>query len=209
MLERIVAGLQATSPAELASVAAGVAYGLLAVRQSRLCWVFGGVSSAILAGLAAGARLPMQALLQLVYVAMAFYGWWHWSRAARAGAAGEGRVAAAPPIGTWPVRTHVALLAAIALATVLLAPWVGDATGAAWPRLDTATLLASLAATWMVARVRLENWLYWILIDAVSLWLYAAQGLAFVALLYLVYLGTAVYGWIEWRGRWRKQVVAA
>ena len=203
-LERLLEGLRASSPAELVSVVAGVIYGLLAVRQSRLCWIFGGLSSAILVGLAAEARLPMQALLQLAYVAMSFYGWWHWSAAARDG---TGTVAA-PAIGTWPLRTHLVILVVVALATALLAPLVAGWTRAAWPRLDTAAMLASLLATWRVARMRLENWLYWIVIDAVSLWLYATQGLAFVALLYLVYLGTALYGWFEWRGRWRRQAAA-
>lgn len=213
LLERILDGLRATSPAELASVVAGVVYGLLAVRQSRLCWIFGGVSSAILVGLAAEARLPMQALLQVAYVAMSFYGWWHWTAAARAGAEPSARAVAAPVpgpvIGTWPLRTHLVMLVVIALVTELLAPLVAAWTRAAWPRLDTATMLASLLATWMVARLRLENWLYWIVIDAVSLWLYGSQGLAFVALLYLVYLGTAIYGWFEWRARWRRQGAAA
>jgi nicotinamide mononucleotide transporter len=213
MLDGVLDGLRATSPAEIVSVLAGLAYGVLAVRQDRRCWVFGGISSSILAWLAAQARLPMQSLLQVAYVLMAGYGFWHWSRAsaAVAGAAGDGGrpAAAALAIGVWPWKVHGAIAVAIAVGTAALAPWVAEWTAAAWPRLDTATMLASLLATWMVARVRLENWLYWIVIDAVSLYLYAAQGLAFVALLYLVYLVIAVFGWFEWRGRLRRQSAAA
>ncbi len=47
--------------------------------------------------------------------------------------------------------------------------------------------------------MRLENWLYWIVIDSISLFLYGAQGLMFVAVLYLAYLVIAVFGWFEWR----------
>ena len=183
----------------MVSVAAGIVYGVLAVRQDRRCWLFGGLSSAILAWLAAQARLPMQAALQLVYVAMAVYGWRHW--AAEAGAA--------PAIGTWPLPRHLAIAAGLGLATLGLAPLVGAWTAAAWPRLDTATMLASLLATWMTARVRLENWLYWIVIDSLSAFLYARQGLPFVALLYAAYLVIAVFGWVEWRRRWRRQLAAA
>ena len=201
MFERIVEGLHASSPAELLAVLAGLVYGVLAVRQDRSCWLFGGLSSAILAVLAARARLPMQALLQLVYVAMSVYGFRHWSRGARVAAA----TAVAMPIGVWPLRVHLAIGLGVAAGTWLLAPAVAAWGAAAWPRLDTATMLASLFATWMVARLRLENWLYWIAIDAVSLYLYAAQGLVFVALLYLVYLLIAVFGWFEWRARWQRQ----
>ncbi|MCC6170916.1 MAG: nicotinamide mononucleotide transporter [Gammaproteobacteria bacterium] len=200
MFERIAEGLRASSPAELLAVLAGLVYGVLAVRQDRRCWLFGGLSSAILATLAARARLPMQALLQLVYVAMSVYGFRHWGRGVRAASA-----AMTMPIGVWPLRVHLAIGLGVAAGTWLLAPAVAAWSAAAWPRLDTATMLASLFATWMVARLRLENWLYWIVIDAVSLYLYAAQGLAFVALLYLVYLLIAVFGWFEWRARWRRQ----
>jgi len=201
MLQQFIDGLRATSAAEFVSVLAGLVYGVLAVRQNRLCWVFGGLSSAILAWLAARSQLPMQALLQAAYVLMSFYGFWHWSRRP------EGETSM--PIGWWPPRVHLAIAAAIALATWLLAPWIATATQAAWPRLDTATMFASLLATWMVARVRIENWLYWIVIDSVSMFLYGAQGLMFVALLYLAYLVIAVFGWFEWRARLRLQGVPA
>ncbi len=201
LLQQFVAGLRETSAAEAVSVVAGVAYGVLAVRQNRLCWVFGGLSSAILAGLAARAQLPMQALLQLAYVVMSIYGYWHWSRQPQ----GEG----AMQIGRWPLPVHLAIGVGLALATGVLAPWIAVSTEAAWPRLDTATLLASLLATWMVARVRLENWLYWIVIDAVCVFLYGAQGLMFVAVLYLLYLAIAVFGWFAWRARLSRQTAPA
>jgi nicotinamide mononucleotide transporter len=197
LLQQFLVGLKGTSAAEAVSVLAGLVYGVLAVRQNRLCWLFGGVSSAILAWLAARAQLPMQALLQLAYVAMSVYGFRHWSRQATS-----------MPIGWWPWRVHLGIGVAIALATWALAPWIAAATQAAWPRLDTATLLASLLATWMVARVRLENWLYWIVIDAIAMFLYGAQGLMFVAVLYAVYLVIAVFGWFEWRSRLRRQGAA-
>ena len=197
LLQQFLVGLKGTSAAEAVSVLAGLVYGVLAVRQNRLCWLFGGVSSAILAWLAARAQLPMQALLQLAYVAMSVYGFRHWSRQATS-----------MPIGWWPWRVHLGIGVAIALATWALAPWIAAATQAAWPRLDTATLLASLLATWMVARVRLENWLYWIVIDAIAMFLYGALGLLLVAVLYAVYLVIAVFGWFEWRSRLRRQGAA-
>ena len=46
-------------------------------------------------------------------------------------------------------------------------------------------------------------------IDSVSAFLYARQGLSFVALLYAAYLVIAVFGWVEWRGRWRRQLATA
>ena len=61
----------------------------------------------------------------------------------------------------------------------------------------------SLIATWMTARALLDNWVWWIVVDAASLVLYASQGLVFVALLYLIYMIIAVIGLRDWSRRLR------
>lgn len=199
--EGLLLQLLDTSPAELVSVVTGIAYVLLVVRQSRWCWVFGAVSSGILVVLAAEAGLPMQAALQVAYVLMAVYGFWHWSRAGRT----TDVAAAALQVGTWPAWKHAAAIASIAGMALLLAPHVSALTGAAWPRLDLAAMAGGLLATWMVARLLLENWLYWMVIDSVSIFLYASQGLAFIAVLYGVYLLISISGYFSWRARMRAQ----
>lgn len=199
--EGLLLQLLDTSPAELVSVVTGIAYVLLVVRQSRWCWVFGAVSSGILVVLAAEAGLPMQAALQVAYVLMAVYGFWHWSRAGRT----TDVAAAALQVGTWPAWKHAVAIAAIAGMALLLAPHVSALTGAAWPRLDLAAMAGGLLATWMVARLLLENWLYWMVIDSVSIFLYASQGLAFIAVLYGVYLLISISGYFSWRARMRAQ----
>lgn len=186
----LLEGWRATSPLEVVALATGLAYAVLAVRRDRRCWLFGGCSSVVLAWLAAQSALPMQSALQLIYVALSVYGFLSWSAQPAAGARSV--------IGTWPARRHAAALALIAILALALAPLLAGLSDAAWPRLDTATTLASLLATWMVARVLLENWLYWIVIDAVLAFLYASQGLMLVALLYAIYLAIAVVGYASW-----------
>jgi nicotinamide mononucleotide transporter len=189
VIESFLADLYDTSAAEAAAVLLGIAYSVLAVRRDRLCWLAGGTSSAILAWLFARAQLPMQAVLQVFYVAMAAYGFWHWTR----------QGSAAPvPVTTWPLRAHLAAWAAIVVLSAVSARWLAAETQAAWPYLDSAVTWASVLATWFVARVKLENWLYWIATDAVLVFLSAAQGLAFVAFLYLAYLGIAAVGFVTW-----------
>lgn len=189
MIEALAAGLRSTTPLEASSVALGLLYALLAVRRIRWCWLAGGLSSAILVYLAARAQLPMQSALQAYYVGMAAYGFWHWSGHAGAGAR---------PVSTLPLRAHAAAWAAILLASALTARWLAAETQAAWPYLDSLTTWASLFTTWLVARMKLENWLYWIAIDSVLVFLFAAQGLYFVALLFAAYLLIAVVGFFAW-----------
>jgi len=190
MWQQLLEGARQTSSLELVSLATGVAYALLAVRRLRWCWLFGAVSSIGLIYLAWQARLPMQAALQVFYVLMAGYGFVSWSR----------RSGSAPvAVARGTVRGNVVLLLAVIGLGVTLAPWVAAYTEAAWPRIDTAVTVASIVATWLTARARLESWAYWIVIDLISIGLYVAQGLLFVALLYLIYAGIAVAGWIAWR----------
>jgi nicotinamide mononucleotide transporter len=193
LLEKLLAGLRATSPVEAASVVLGIGYVVLAVRRQRLCWVFGGLSSALLVYLYARSRLPMQALLNLYYVAMSFYGYVQWTRSPSA--------AASPGVGTLALRFHVLAWLVIPLGAFLTARWLAVETAAAWPFLDALTTWASLFTTWLTARARLENWLYWIVIDALVAAMSAAQGLVFVALLFVLYLGVAVVGFLAW---WRE-----
>jgi nicotinamide mononucleotide transporter len=190
MLRSLLAGLLATSPLEAVAVLLGVLYSVLAVRLQRSCWIAGGLSSLLFVLLAWRAALPMQAALQAAYVAMAGYGWLQWSRAG-----------AAQRIGSWPLRRHCVALAAIILAAMPAAHWLARETQAAWPYLDSFSSLASLLATWLTARSKLESWLYWIAIDAVLAFLFAAQGLIFSALLFVCYLGVALWGYRSWRRR--------
>jgi nicotinamide mononucleotide transporter len=189
---RLIQDLRATTAAEGAAVVLGLAYVLLAARGSRWCWPAGAAGSLLLAWLAWRAHLPMQALLNAWYVVMSVYGWVHWSRAENAA------------IRTWAWWKHaIGIALALGVAAVLAPRLAG--VGAAWPRLDAASTLLSLLATWLVARRVLENWLYWIAIDAVLVFLFAAQGLAFVALQFVVYLIIAVSGFVTWMRTWRAQ----
>ena len=189
-LTQLLADLRATSLLEGAAVVAGLVYVVLAARRNRWCWLFGGLSSAALAWLASRSALPMQAALHTFYVGMSVYGFHRWS--AERDAAGQVK------IGWWPWWHHVIAWLAIALATFASAHWLARHTLAAQPLLDAACTWGSLLATWLVARARIENWLYWIVIDAALGVLFATQGLALVALLYFTYLVIAAAGFASW-----------
>jgi nicotinamide mononucleotide transporter len=188
LIDSIWAGLRNTSAPEAVSVVLGLLYSILAVRRTRWCWVAGGISSGILVVLAWQAKLPMQAYLQGYYVGMSVYGFWHWSR----------DEAATQPVTTWPLRAHLISWGAIVALSALTSRYLASGTQAAWPFLDSLTTWGSLLATWLTAQVKLENWLYWIVFDAIAVFLFVAQGLMFVALLMLIYLIIATFGFMSW-----------
>jgi nicotinamide mononucleotide transporter len=193
LMARLWASLLVTSPLEALAVLSGVVYVVLAVPRSRWCWVAGGFSSFIYVWLSVRARLPMQSLLQAWYVGVAVYGFLRWSCEFRT----------CISLLSW--RGHVAGIAASLLLAAAIARFLAAETQAAWPRLDASTAMLGLFASWLTARAKLESWLYWIVIDTVLAWLYAAQGLVFTAFLFLVYLVIAAAGFIEWLKTYRRQ----
>jgi nicotinamide mononucleotide transporter len=195
LMARLWAGLLATSPLEAVAVLLSLTYVVLAVPRSRWCWVAGGVGSLIYVWLFARARLPMQSLLQVWYVGVAVFGFLRWSHE------GTTRIA----LLAW--RGHVVIIAASLLLAVAIARFLAAETQAAWPLLDASTMVLSLFATWLTARGKLENWLYWMAIDAVQAWLYTVQRLVFTAFLFLVYLMIASVGFIQWSKTYRRQTV--
>jgi len=185
---------------EILSLVTGVGYAVLAARRNRLCWIAGAVSSAC-AAVAYGSRgLPMQSGLQVFFVGMALYGWLSWTRSAVSGEFS---------VGVWPLSFHLgAALVITLLAFVSAGLLVANTDAAAWPRLDSLTTWFSLLATWLAARGRLENWLYWIVIDVVLVFLSYKQGSMPMALLNLMFIAIAIGGFIAWRRRFQAQLQA-
>jgi len=191
-LDAIIGQLLATGPLELAAVLLGFAYIALAIRQRRLCWLAGGLSTALYIVVFLDARLYLQSVLQVLYVVLAAYGWWEWGRGATEGA---GIV-----VRRWGPALHAAVVGLVAVATAITAPMLQAWTDAAAPWADAAGTWASVAATWMMVRKVAANWIWWIVVDAGLAWLYASQGLAFTAILYAAFALLAVAGWWAWRG---------
>jgi nicotinamide mononucleotide transporter len=198
VLSNLWQDLISTGPLEAVAVVLGVVYVLLIMKRNRLGWLAGGISSIIYVYVAAQAGLPMQATLQVYYVVMAVYGWWSWSPAQQADS-GRG-------IGRWPWRIHLTVVLSIALLTLASARVLASETHAAWPYLDSFTTWLSLVATWMTTRLKLENWLYWMGADLITSWLFAVQGHPTAALLFVIYLVIAVFGFREWLQQYRLRV---
>jgi nicotinamide mononucleotide transporter len=183
--QALVDNLRQTTVAEWAAVAAGLVYIVLIIRRHRWGWVAGGASSTIFVVICARSQLPMQALLQASYVAGAVYGWWSWAPQSQP-----------QRISVWRLRGHLVVLALCVVVSLALRPLLAGES--AFPFMDSLVACIGLFATWLVARVHLENWVYWIAIDAVSIYLYTAQGLMVTAALYAVYMVMAAAGLRSW-----------
>ncbi|MCM2311630.1 MAG: nicotinamide riboside transporter PnuC [Steroidobacteraceae bacterium] len=189
--DAVAAALAAIPPAEWVAVLLGFGYLLLAVRQNAWCWACAIASSGIFLMLFARAGLVMQAALQVFYIAMGAYGWWAWRRGHHGNAA--------LPVSRWPWQRHALAITALLLASAVNGWLVARTQGGLVPYVDACVAWVSVLATWLVARKVLENWLYWIVIDAVAAALYWSQGFHATAVLFVAYVAIAVRGYCTWR----------
>ena len=190
-MQELLGELQAWSPVELVAAILALFYLVLAARQNPWCWPCALLSSAIYLVLFFERALYQQALLQVFYIGMAIYGWWHWRGTDMRG----GPLA----VSRWKPRQHAAAAIAV-LALTLVSGWLESRfTPAQFPYLDAFTTWGSVVTTWMVARKVLENWLYWLVVDSVMVYLSYVAGLPATALLFVIYLGIVIAGFISWR----------
>ncbi|MEQ1803369.1 MAG: nicotinamide riboside transporter PnuC [Gammaproteobacteria bacterium] len=186
---------------ETAAVILAIAYLVLAIRENRWCWPAGIASALLYLGVFYGAGLYMEAWLQVFYAGMGVYGWWAWRPAE------GGSVPLA--IHRWPLRRHGAALAVIAVLTVASGSLLTRYTAAEAPWLDSFITWSAVLTTWMVARKLLENWLYWFVIDGLTLGLALERGLYPTAGLFAIYLVLVVLGWRSWLSAWERRAVPA
>jgi nicotinamide mononucleotide transporter len=177
----------------------GVAYAVLAARRIRYCWIVGAVSSACAAILAGLSQLPMQAALNVFYIGMSAYGWWSWARRSSYGELN---------VTLWPHAWHLGAAVTIIALSLASAFALRAGTAAAWPLLDSLTTFFSLLATWLAARGKLENWLYWVVINTVTIYLFSMQRMWGMAVLSALLAIIAGAGYITWRRRFRAQDMA-
>lgn len=186
---------------EIIAVILGIAYLVLAMRQSLWCWPCALVSTSIYTGLFWHVSLLMDSLLNGYYILMAVYGYWVWQRKKTTE---NGIDEVYVPITTWSVSVHTMVIVSVIVLSVLSGLLLDRFTQAAWPFLDSFTTWGSVVTTYMVAKKVLENWVYWFVIDAISVALYIERGLYFTALLFAVYVVMVVFGFFKWLPLYRQ-----
>lgn len=179
------------SPWEIAAVLLAVAYLVLAIRQNTWCWAAAFSSTAIYFVLMLRVQLYMESALQVFYLGMAIYGWYQW----RHGPGADHSL----PVSCWRRARHVFVIGGILAATLISGRLLSAFSQAALPYADSFTTWGAVVATYMVARKILENWLYWFVIDGVSVYLYVNRELYLTALLFAGYLVLIVIGYWSWR----------
>lgn len=191
LLGNVLAELGNSSAMELCAVILAVAYLLLAVKQNIACWYAAFVSTALFLLIFWQHKLYMESGLQIYYLAMAVYGWYQWKNNALT-------TQSKTRVSTWSLQKHIVAISLILVATLVSGSLLKD-TDQRFPYLDSFTTWSAVVTTYMVTRKVLENWLYWLVIDGASIYLYLDRELYFTALLFAAYLVIVCFGYYAWR----------
>ncbi len=186
MFDNLIEGILSTSAIEWIAVCSSIIYVILAARKLIYCWLFAFISSALFVYICFSANLYLESVLQLFYLVMAVVGFLLWNKSD------------SEEIIKWPAKFHVINLSLSTLIALLMGYLFSVYTDQANPYVDASTTVFSLVATFMVTKKVLENWVYWIIIDAVSVYLYFSRDLHLTAVLFVIFTLLAITGYVSW-----------
>jgi len=182
---------------EAMAVFFGVLYIFLAARENIWCWAAAIISVVLYIFICLKAQLYAETGLQIFYLIMAFYGYFQWRK-------GDSKKQALP-ISTWPWINHMIIIVGGTVLVYGLGYLLQNYTKALLPYLDSFTTIFSMINTYLVTRKKIENWLYWIIIDGAAVYLYIQRDLYLTALLFLAYTIIVIFGYFQWLKLFRKQ----
>ncbi|KJK53455.1 membrane protein [Lentzea aerocolonigenes] len=173
----------------------------LAQRRSLLTWPVQLVSVALLFTVYASAHLGGLATRQIVVGLIAVYGWYAWVRRR------DPVFGVVVRKGSWGERAAVAgVFVAGTVAFALVLDWL-HASWAPWP--DAAIFVGTVLAFALQGLGLVEFWLVWLVVDAVGVPLQIQSGLYFSALVYVVFAGLVIHGFVDWNRTARRLTQAA
>lgn len=168
-------------------------YVLLAAIENVWCWLFGILASLFSVYLCFTGKLFLESGLQIFYVIIGIYGWYEWLH-------GSKNKTELPIIS----YSFLKLIYIIIIGIIIWIPFGYTARNYSTqvlPYLDAFITAFSIVATWMTAKKIIQNWIFWIVIDALAVFLYASRSFYLIALLYAIYTILSILGYFQWKKR--------
>lgn len=184
---------------EIFGVITGILFVILEVKQNKLLWPLGLITSATYVYVFFSGKFYADMGLQVYYVLISIYGWYYWSRGGSRTHKGE------LPVVRISRQQLLFLIPTFAISWVVIWFILDRFTDSTVPLGDSFTTALAIVATWMLTRKIIEQWFLWIIANVVSIGLYLYKGLYPTVILYAVYAGMAVYGYLEWKRSIEKQ----
>ena len=173
-----------------------VVFGLLSVWYSRnnniLVFPTGMISTAIFIYLLYKWVLLGDMMINAYYFVMSIYGWFIWTRKENNTVTPISRV-------TNNEKKIATIIFLSSLVFVYLIYVYFDKWGTVSSYIDNITTAIFFVGMWLMAKRKIENWIFWIIADIISVPLYFYKGLTFTSLQYLIFTFIAIAGYYSWK----------
>ncbi len=179
---------------DILKVAVGLVYIYLEYYSKKSMWIVGIIMPAISLWLFWNKGLYADFGINIYYLLMAVYGYLKWSGLLSV----KGKEKKEEPITHIPIKVVWGCLMVFAAVWLLIGYILHRFTDSTVVLLDSFTTALSIVGLWLLARRYVEQWLVWIVVDAVYVWLYYKKGIYFSGTLYMLYTIIAVFGYRRW-----------
>jgi nicotinamide mononucleotide transporter len=179
------------NPIEIIAAVFGVVSVFLSVKQNIWSWPTAIINVGLYIIVFFESKLYADTGLQVVYVVLNAYGWYHWLYG------GKNRTEL--PVSKTSARLGTLLGMLILAGTAVIGTFLSRQTDAALPYIDAFTTSTSLVAQWMMTRKLLENWIIWVAVDVIYIGMYIYKSLYVTAVLYLIFLILSALGFVQWK----------
>lgn len=188
----VITQWQQQSLLEIFAVVLSVAYVWLAAEGSIFCWPAAFVSTTLFMFVFWDVSLLFQLMLNAYYLIMAVVGFMHWRRS------NDERFVSLQ----MPLNLHIKILVAGIVLTVLVS-FLAQSIAQQWFNydllyLDAGITVFSLLVTYLTVKKYLQSWMYWCVINFLSVYLFVANGLYLTVALMAVYIVIAMRGYVNW-----------
>ena len=180
---------------EIVAVVMGLASVYFAKKDHLWVYPTGMISTAIYVYLLVQAGLVGDVLINAYYFIMSVYGWFYWTQKK------EGiTVHAIASINRRETLMSVFLFIGSIVGVGLLYLFFDKANDWTAP-VDTLTTALFFVGMWLMARRKIQHWIFWIIGDVISVPLYLVKGLGLTSLQYIIFTLIAIFGYREWKKR--------
>lgn len=169
------------------------------VRQNIWCYPLGIISVSIYIYIFFNVKLYADMGLQVAFIILQAYGWWEWLHG------GENNTELKVSWAKSFVNTLVGIL--VLISSYFIGTFLKNNTDAALPYWDATMTSLSLAGQYLMAKKNIENWIYWIVVNIISIGMYIVKDLYVTTILYTVYLVLAIIGFFEWKNKLKTKVL--
>ena len=202
IIDQFLAGLRGTTTIEFVAVIAGIVSVIYSRMENILVFPTGLVNTVLFIYLSIKGQLFGEASVNLYYTIMSIYGWWNWARLDPT----HHHVVHIAPSNRKEIIQQFVFFDVCFVFILLLLLLIREAFAPdAIPWADALASASAFTGMWLMARKKIESWYWWIITNIVSIPLWFVKGYVFTSVQFLVLLGLAIAGLIEWKKKYKLQ----